>query len=160
MIEFEATSVPQISCLERNLSITVDDILKLYYDGVEITDLPNSELTHEVDVVELPCTTRLIAVHGRQGPAKQFAGIIASTDDEFVLTNTSWKCLNVSQPGWEEIDFDDSDWLLAIEYDNKKQSEISSNASWIWLRQWNSLTNSTYEEMDLEVYCRKRLGEI
>jgi len=141
--------------------VTVDDILRLYIDGVEITDLPNSEFHDIPDVVNLPCTTRLIGIHGSNGPDGAVAGIVASTDDNYVLTNSSWKCSNVSYPGWAEVDFDDSAWESALEFGNNGGNgwvhipAISSDAEWIWLRQYYS----DWELMDSNVYCRKRLGK-
>ena len=163
-VELEATSVPEFLCPQRNLTVTVDFYLRLYFDGIEVTDLPNSDVWKQPDVVELPCNTTLITIHGRNDLI-YYAAIVASTDDEYILTNSSWKCSNVSQNGWEEIDFDDSAWMNAIEYAYNGEDPwgfapgISTNASWMWLRQYNGLPNSTYEEMDQEVYCRKRLGK-
>ena len=154
-----STTVSQFSCLRRNLSVTVDDQLRLYIDGFEITGLPNVNIWNQPDVVDLPCTTRLIAIRG--GNLGGAAGILASTDDDYVLTNSSWKCSNISHPGWEEIDFDDSAWLSAIEYGRNGEGVwgvipgISSNAEWIWLRQFTS----AQEPMDNDVYCRKNLGK-
>lgn len=135
--------------------MTVDDFLWLYIDGVEITDLPNSIHHDTPDVIDLPCTTRLIGIHGRNDFS--VSGIVASTDDNYVLTNSSWKCSNVNYPGWAEIDFDDSAWVSAMEYGNNGGNDwvyiptISSDAEWIWLRQ--------DEPMDIDVYCRKKLGK-
>lgn len=163
VVELEAaTSVSKFSCQKRNLSVTVDDELRLYIDGIEITGLQNAEDYGKPDLVDLPCTTKLIAVHGSNGPAGDVAGILASTDDNYILTNSSWKCSNVSQIGWVEIDFDDSTWIPALEYGHNEDDDdwvlvpgISSGAFWIWLRQYTS----DNDPMDRDVFCRKRLGK-
>lgn len=157
LVELEATSAIGSSCPIRNLSVCVDDFLRLYIDGIEITDLPNADIFNLPDVVDLPCTTRLIAIHGRNGDSVTDALIVASTGDDYVLTNSTWKCSNVSQFGWEEVDFDDAAWVPAIEYGHNGNSNfpylpgVSTNAAFIWLR------TNTAPEMDVDVYCRKRL---
>lgn len=153
----EATSVSQFSCLKRNLAATVDNSLRLYIDGVEITGLPNGGNYGFADVVDLPCYTRLIAIHGNN--VGSVGGILASTDDDYVLTNSSWRCSNVNHPGWEQIDFDDSAWVTPTEYGRNGEgvwgviSGISSNAVWIWFTQ-----PTDPGPIDDNLYCRKLLG--
>ena len=100
-------------CKSRNLSITADDILiHLFIDGREITDLKNADNWQYLDTLDLPCTARIIAIEANDSAG--VGAILASTDDGYIKTNSSWKCTNTTIEGWQEVDFNDSTWKEAV----------------------------------------------
>lgn len=72
-------------------------------------------------------------------------GLIASITDDYLLSNSSWVCSDISGgENWTKIGFDDSDWPNATEYrqnigDGGECSNlpivptISENAFWVWM---------------------------
>ena len=86
--------------------ITVDDDYNLYFDGVEQTDVPNHDDWHNTDSLDLSRYTTMIAVKANN--TLSAAGILASTPDGFLLTNSSWKCSNTLYAQWNDVVFDDS----------------------------------------------------
>jgi len=155
---FSAPSFPflpcPLPCPSRKLTITVDNTMRLYIDGTEKTGLVNANDWTKADTVDLPWTARVIAVQGTDVGA--VAGILASTDDGSILTDSSWKCTNVYYEGWQLVDFDDSCWPSAHVIALHQTSPwtlvegIKTNAYWIW--------TPKYTGGDLVVYCRKNIG--
>ena len=141
------------ACQSRTLSITVDNSMELYIEGVKINCLPNHNNWQLADAVTLPCAARVIAVKGVDYGV--IAGILASTDDGSLLTDSSWKCTNQHFSGWETVEFDDSQWPAAHQVAIhetlpwKIVPGIRTNAYWIWTR--------NYVNGDWTVYCRKDL---
>ena len=78
--------------------------------------------------------------------------IIASTDDSYILTNSSWKCTSQTPAEtWTEDGYDDSSWPNArSESVNDELADINPNARQIW----------TWSILDNLVYCRLRLGSL
>ena len=141
--------------------ITVDNEYSLYFDGKEQTNLQNNNKWEKTDSLNLPGNTRVIAVmasnwldDGNVGPA----GILASTKDGFILTNSTWKCSNTSNDSWTNVGFDDSSWQQAVEIGPKgyktwvhgQISAIDENAKWIWYGT---------EHVKETIYCRRNLFE-
>lgn len=130
--------------------------MELYIEGVKINCLPNSGDWQKADAVTLPCAARVIAVKGVDYGV--IAGILASTDDGSILTDSSWKCTNQHYAGWETVGFDDSDWPAAHQVAIhqtlpwKLVPGIRTNAFWIWTRH--------YVNGDWTVYCRKDLIKV
>lgn len=143
------------SCVpERTLTITADDESFLFLDGEEIS-LTHSKAWDVPDTVLLLKDTKLIAVKAINDYAD--AGIIASTDDGYVITNSSWKCTNKKSFGWEGLDFDDSDWAPASyskAYYEKPIAGIRNDAQWIWTERF------TGRSSDKNVYCRLTLKKL
>jgi len=106
--------------------------------------------------VVLPCETSVIAVKATD--LHVVGGILASTVDGSILTNSSWKCTNVYYDGWQLVNFDDSSWPSAYAIALHQTLPwtlvpgIKTNAYWIW--------TPKYQGGDLVVYCRKDLGKI
>ena len=98
----------------------------------------------------IPGNTRVISVEGRD-ISHQY-GILGSFSNGMV-TNASWKCSNVKEPGWSCPDFDDSNWPAAVEVAKhgdmpwRDIAGIASTAKWIW----------TADKEDDNVYCRLHL---
>lgn len=91
----------------------------------------------------------VIAVKGVNNMAD--AGIIASTDDGYVITNSSWRCSKKKRFGWEGLDFDDADWAPASyskSYYVKPITGIRGDAQWIWTDRFSGKSS------DKVVYCR------
>lgn len=149
---------PPIICPPGYLSITADNSLRLYFDGVEKTNLPNANGWKKVDCIVLPDNMQVIAVQGTDDGVAR-AGILCSTTDDYVLTNASWKCTKDYYSGWESVTFDDSAWPAAYAMGTNQKSPwefipgIRDNACWIW--------TSKYNRKERVVYCRKTLrGEV
>src|SRR6218665_1742468 len=128
--------------------------MRLYVDGTEKTGLVNANDWMKADTVDLPWTARVIAVQGTD--LHVVGGILASTDDGSILTDSSWKCTNVLYRGWQLIGFDDSSWPSAYVISLHQTTPwtlvpgIKTNAYWIW--------TPKNKGGDLVVYCRKNLG--
>ena len=144
-----------LSIAAKRFVITCDNDYKLYFDGVEQTNVPNhanwgrhghgrSSSKHTSD----RC--------GRINTAPGFAGILASTTDGVILTNSTWRCSNISSVSWADVDFDDSSWTPAVDIGQNgvgpwgPVSSINGNAMWIW---------NNRQFTDLTIHCRLDLGE-
>lgn len=148
----KSTKKPDRRGKYRNLTIDVDDSIHMYLDGVEVTCFEHAEQWNESDTVPLPYKTKVIAVRGTNLYAD--AGIVGSTEDGFILTNSSWKCINHRIAGWQNVTFDDSLWPPAYQIypsTDKPIDGIRPDAYWIWTK------NYTWKTGDKNVYCRKRL---
>lgn len=85
------------------------------------------------------------------------AGLLASTSDGRLLTNSLWKC--TTQPtatNWMSPTYNDSMWPAAVVAAPHSSSDIhrviagiSTNASWIW-----TVNNGYGRGIDTSVYCR------
>jgi len=126
--------------------------MRLYIDGTEKTGLINANNWTKADTVDLPWNVRVIAVKGNDlGSA---AGILASTDDGFIKTDSLWKCTNAFHKGWQLVGYDDSSWpsayIIAIHHTSIWRTMVPGirrDANWIW--------TPKYKGGDLVVYCRK-----
>lgn len=139
--------------IKRTLTIAVDDrVYALFIDGKRISGLEYANEWQYSDSVALPGNAQLIAVRGVNIYGD--AGVLASTDDGYILTNTSWKCAIDKERGWQNIDFDDSSWPNAFEimpYSKKQIIGIRDDALWIWTKDYQ------YEKGDRAVICRLKL---
>jgi hypothetical protein len=116
--------------------------MELYFDGSLVTPLPHSNNWREVDHITIPANTQVIAVQGTNN--ELVAGILASSADRTIMTNSSWRCLPGSRhepapAGWKDTGFDDSAWPAAVTSWRNVEAPwwgsmwaISSEASWIW----------------------------
>lgn len=142
-------------CPSRDLSVTADDYMSLFIDGQEIADLTNADNWRYPDTLDLPCTTRVIAIEANDTGGE--GGIRASTVDGYIKTNSSWKCTNKRIPGWQGFGFNDSSWMKAVVVPNFEslpeatKNSFRKDAMWIWTR--------GYEGQDLNVFCRFKLGK-
>ena len=137
----------------RVLSITVDDAFVLYIDGVEQPNLPNHGNWGATDTIEIPDDTEVIAI--RAYNTIGIAGILASTSDEYVLTNSTWKCTNNGHDDWMSVFYNDESWQNAISHASNGQGPwgprpgISPKSKWIW--------TPSHTQKGLTIYCRLRL---
>ena len=63
--------------------------------------------------LKVPTVTKVLAVSCRNkgGPA----GILGSTNDGRILTNSQWKCSNTFEENWNSANFDDSNWAPGVQ---------------------------------------------
>lgn len=139
------------------LTITVDDNLILYFDGVQQTNLPNSNVANTPDTTSLPPTVNTIAVQANN--QQNYGGILASDTNGHVVTNSAWKCTPNYYNGWSNKVYDDSFWPMATEFVSNDGSGswpiisgIRTEAKWIWSP--NNLTPGG----DNTLYCRYVVG--
>ena len=144
-------------------TITVDNTYELYFDGVQQLNTPNQADWVTTDTVSLPVGTSLIAIVGHNEQDSD-GGIIASTSDDSVLTNSRWKCSYNYTSSWAAVDFDDSSWQGASEIAQNGDKpwgiikEISLNARWIWVG--GQIGASYYDYYgNVAVCCRLHLGK-
>jgi len=140
------------------LRLTADEVIvALYFNGDQVPSisLPNAETYYKLDNVVLPPSTNVIAVKlfNSVGPY----GFIASSSDNRVVTNDSWKCTasTPSTDDWIQPSYDDSLWPQATQvsaagtrpWEAKTNSPLSPSAFWIW----------TGKKTDKNAYCRLRI---
>lgn len=139
----------------RNLTISGDDSYRIFYNGAELTGIPIDNVWNTPNVIDLPCIVKVIAVQGINYGDK--GGIIASTNDGYVLSNSSWKCRNVSVVGWQNVSFDDRLWPPAYQiqpyFDCEPLSAIRKEAYWIWTSQYDAGAPNP----DNNIFCRLTL---
>ena len=151
-----------IAAFDSTLTLTAKQkLLGVYIDG-NLQNLSHSEIWNQTDNVTISNTTRLVAIYAfTLDPCD---GIIASTENDYVLTNESnWKCIaDIMDSHWYELGYDDSSWLPARHIgsngnvinctDMHRIDSISSNAKWI-------LTNSS-EPTPILTVCRALLRKL
>ena len=126
-----------------NATFTCDNEMEMFADGVSLGQDKHWPLA--TDYV-IPGNTRVISVAGVDRGSK--FGILGSFSNGLV-TDTSWKCSNNFNPGWNSPDFDDSSWPAAKEVAKHGDNPwgnidgIAPTAKWIW----------TAGDDD-DVYCR------
>ena len=111
--------------------------------------------------VKIPTITKVLAISckNKGGPA----GLLGSTNDGRILTNSTWKCSNTLESDWNTVDFDDSSWPDAVQVDTnvapgpvhhgwKVQNQIDPTAVWISTQENNIPAGTTS-------YCRLKLGQ-
>ena len=132
------------------LKVTCDDIMTLYVDG-NPQSAANLEIYNVQSTIVMPNGYEVIAIKCvNMGGDK---GLLASAENyrgELVLlSDRTWKCSSVFEPGWNQIDFETSsgNWQSATDLGEKSWSvsgQISPYASWIWTKEGGST-----------IYCRK-----
>lgn len=87
------------------------------------------------------------------------AGLLASTADERILTDSNWKCTSQvsATDKWTSIDFDDKLWPAAVVAAKHSENDIhkvlpgiSLKANWIW----TAFSGYQGPKIDSTVYCR------
>ncbi|ESO04904.1 hypothetical protein HELRODRAFT_171906 [Helobdella robusta] len=155
--EFEFKTVSNVSnckAYKAVLKMSVDDELKeLYVNGLNIpvvpATFPNALLWNVPDTYKLTC--RVLYVLAMKGWNNgYYGGFVASTADDYILTNSTWKCSMTYYEGWYEINYNDSLWSAAYygsaQGDSDINSQLSAKAKWI--------IDST-DCLDCIFYCRK-----
>ena len=102
--------------------VTGDSLAKAYINGRDVGGRDNPHLVRDQDITyRLHAGTNLVAIVGvNRGSAPKPAGVIARLEIEFetggsfaVVTDEKWKVSDREMPGWNEMDFDDSNWITA-----------------------------------------------
>lgn len=137
------------------LTLTAKEAVKLYIDGIP-HDIPNERNMSATDTVVMSLTSRILAFQSIN-LASGCPGIIASVTGDYFLSNSSWKCFEVSGgENWTKIGFDDSQWPPATEHrPNIDEAggncsnlpyvpSISENAFWVWMK----------DTVQDTIYCR------
>ncbi|ESO04906.1 hypothetical protein HELRODRAFT_171908 [Helobdella robusta] len=103
--------------INKILSITVDDILaEFYFNGNNISlplYFPNANYFDKPDAYQLIGNLYVIGVKSDNN--QNSGGIIASTADNYILTNETWKCTEKYYVGWYKINYNDSFWPAAVQ---------------------------------------------
>ncbi|XP_078353814.1 uncharacterized protein LOC144638494 [Oculina patagonica] len=128
-------------------TFTCDNEMEMFADGLSLGK--DGYWPKATDYV-IPGNTRVISVAGKD-TGSQF-GILGSFSNGLV-TDASWKCINVFYSGWNFPDFNDSKWPAAVEVAQHGDrpwgniAGIATTAKWIWTAGYN----------DDNVYCRLHL---
>lgn len=123
-----------------------DNEMEMFADGVSLGKDSDWQISTKYVI---PGNTRVISVSGIDRGSQY--GILGSLTNGLV-TNASWKCDNVKYPGWNSLEFNDSNWPAAVEVAKHGgdpwniREGIALTAKWIW----------TAGQPD-NVYCRLRL---
>jgi hypothetical protein len=132
-------------CKPMTLSITAADKLSgLYLDGVSLPISPYpsplpADAWRTPRNIPIPAASQVLAVKA-ESASPGAAGVLASVNDDYLLSGADWKCSAASANNWYMPSFDDSLWSQAVVTDSnpgKLHPEpavdgISNNASWIW----------------------------
>jgi alpha-L-rhamnosidase len=110
----------EIKC--ARILLTGDNEAKGFINGRDIGGRNNPHVVRDQDITyRLEPGTNLIAILGKnKGIAPKPAGVIARLEVEFqngdtlvIPTDEQWKASNQETNGWNEIGFDDSNWVTA-----------------------------------------------
>ena len=142
------------------LCITVDNCIKsIYFNGVSQTIPAGGNDWTRTKCLPLPPAPVQIAVEGAD--AGVVAGMLASVTGDILLTNSSWKCTKIWYTNWMSTTYNDAAWPGAYVIGLNGVSPwgvrpgISTNASWIYTRNWGKTTAA-----DSPVYCRRMMREL
>ena len=139
-----------------------DWIMKVFLDGVEYHD-PATMLTWvTTSTLTVPSGTRVLAI---ECDAESWVGGILASLSNGQVTDHTWKCSAVYEPGWTEPDFEPTspNWTPAFEIVENGGSmptwtwaectACSSRAMWIW-------TPDFRNDMPgyVSAYCRVNIG--
>ena len=134
------------------LKATCDDRMSVYVDG-EYQYAANLDTYNVQSTIVIPKTFRVIAIKCVDMGGGD--GLLASAEnhlgDLVLLSDTTWKCSDTLEQGWEQDNFNASseNWKPAIDIGPKSWSvsgQISSYASWIWT-----------EKRVNTIYCRAEM---
>ena len=129
------------------LSFAADDHVLLYIDGVSRGWTYDAYPSTHTEPVTSACSITFQLFNYVTGAG----GFMASTSSG-LMTDSSWKCSSVTEPGWTLCEFDDAHWSNAVVVGSNHNppwysfNGIHSSAKWISL----SVDAGT-------AYCRKRL---
>ena len=85
--------------------------MELFADGISLGK--DNEQWNTATNFVIPGNTTIIAVAAKN--SHRPPGILGSLSNGLV-TNSSWKCNNRRDPGWNYRDFDDRNWTAAVEF--------------------------------------------
>ncbi|ESO04900.1 hypothetical protein HELRODRAFT_171902 [Helobdella robusta] len=142
------------SLTNKPLTITVNnELLEFYLNGKNIpvaSNFPNAKMWNIADTYNMTGNVHVIALktynQGKRG------GFIASTADNYILTNETWKCTMNYYDGWNKMNYNDSFWpatrVAPWPTASNYYPPLSSAAKWI--------VDST-DCSNCNIYCRKSL---
>lgn len=139
----------------KSIHITIITEGTIYIDGEININLPDAE-GGTIGEIFIDSVIQIIAVKGSTNLGS-VAGIIASSTDDSIVTDSTWKCTNVEEEGWMDIDYNDAAWPTAVpveETDLKmygRDKKFGSRAKHIW-------TAKKTDSYDQTVYCRAFFG--
>ena len=157
---------PRAILKRAKILITCDDEYELYLNGTLLGKRawPAGTTLYEpqtFDVALLP-GSNVVAVKGVN--VDNVAGLLVEIQMEAqrIISNKEWKTCRTAGPNWVSIDYDDSQWLNAVEYGTNSTPDYSkhalathfhdvSEAEWIWSA--NNLYSKT-NESDNTMYFR------
>ncbi|ESO04902.1 hypothetical protein HELRODRAFT_171904 [Helobdella robusta] len=130
--------------IKKPLAIhVVDELKEFYFNGNNISaelNFANANNFKLCDRCDLNGNIYVVAVN-----------LLVSSDDDFLLTNETWKCTKSYYDGWYKISYDDSFWSDAITVLHPENTDrtgcLSPKAKWI-------IESSNCSECLF--YCRKR----
>ena len=122
------------SILDFTATFTCKGTMELFADGISKGKTDDRGRT-TTDFV-IPSNTKIIAVK-----AKSFRPGIRGSFSNGLVTNSSWKCSDRFNHGWNILGFDDGNWPAAVEIPQHHGDALEGNiagidptAKWIWTK--------------------------
>ena len=103
----------------RLLTYIATDVSSVYFDGREqqVFGMESGDWKNGY-TIQVPSDLQVIGIKSNATPSTWSGnfGIIAWTNDDYILTNSSWKCTNqVPGTSWTDVCYDDTNWQTASE---------------------------------------------
>jgi hypothetical protein len=128
------------STANSRLAIVVDNSYKAWLNGALLNENPSS-FANPTDFFDLNLQpgSHVLAIEGIDagGPAAVIAALTRGSSS--LITSRSWKISTEEAEGWQGIDFNDSSWEYAREYDSgtwdialNRDNFLVPTAKWIW----------------------------
>jgi len=128
------------STANSRLAIVVDNSYKAWLNGALLNENPSS-FANPTDFFDLNLQpgSHVLAIEGIDagGPAAVIAALTRGSSS--LITSRSWKISTEEAEGWQGIDFNDSSWEYAREYDSGTwdialnwDNFLVPTAKWIW----------------------------
>ncbi|ESO04911.1 hypothetical protein HELRODRAFT_171913 [Helobdella robusta] len=139
-----------LSAIGENLTVEADDYLQEFYiNGINVMSpsrFPHAKEWNTADMYNLKGDLFVIAVRAWNTIA--FGGVTISTADNYIVTNSTWKCRKDLTDGWYKINYNDSFWTDALEGLNTYYPTSSPLARYKWI-----FGPQACEHCD--IYCRR-----
>ncbi|ESN94078.1 hypothetical protein HELRODRAFT_180246 [Helobdella robusta] len=90
-------------------------LIEFYINGNNISVplyFPNAIYWDKPDTYKLPDQLYVVAVFSRNTDG--IGGMKAETADDYIFTNSTWKCTNNFYNGWYDVGYNDSSWPAAV----------------------------------------------
>jgi hypothetical protein len=129
-----------LAAATSRLALVADNGYRVWLDGQLLGENPWS-FGGPTDFFDLNLQpgSHVLAIEATDGggPAAVIAGLVAGNSS--LGTSRSWKISKVETPGWQNLNFDDSGWGYAKEFDSgtwdfglDRSSFLVPTAQWIW----------------------------
>lgn len=132
----------QQNTLPLHIKLSADDSEQVFYNGVLLGDSQDWQQStiYNINVTQ---ARNVIAVKAMDADADGVAALLAQIDfdAQTIYSNENWKVSTVFEAGWQQTDFDDSDWQSASTYGfygvtpwqlNVSGFSSNSQSQWIW----------------------------